>query len=351
MAPNDAHVKLLLSVNDENFKEKAFKCCQKTTNVIVCIKCGSIFHLSCSSRKKQKCIKLCDTRIVCETCEQSENPKGNSVSHTQEVNAHILQLEIDFLKTILSEKEEKYKILFDNNQLLKRTNELLEEKVKQKTKEPEFKVINVDKRKNWTSPGKDDKQLQNVNDLTNSKQTELVVTKIPADGTLARSSTSTNFGNEVPNEKKYITSRQMSAAMQEAKTQTVLHNLLNTENNAPVLSESSSNGAWTQVAHRKKRKFLVGSTESPCNIEAVPQMINLHVTRLKPDTKPEQLEKFLENHLDGVKCEIHQSKKPDIYASMKVTIRRDLIKNAWKREIWPSGALVSFFKMRRTLSH
>ncbi|KAL3284953.1 hypothetical protein HHI36_019082 [Cryptolaemus montrouzieri] len=41
-------------------------------------------------------------------------------------------------------------------------------------------------------------------------------------------------------------------------------------------------------------------------------VVSLQVTRLHPQTKPEELHKVLQEHLPGAKCEKHESKKPSI---------------------------------------
>ncbi|KAG5883453.1 hypothetical protein JTB14_022101 [Gonioctena quinquepunctata] len=47
---------------------------------------------------------------------------------------------------------------------------------------------------------------------------------------------------------------------------------------------------------------------------------------------------FLEPNLPGVHCEMHQSMRPELYASVKVQIRQEDLRNAWKRE--RSGRMV-----------
>lgn len=71
------------------------------------------------------------------------------------------------------------------------------------------------------------------------------------------------------------------------------------------------------VTRKRNRKFLVGNTMNTAGVETVPRLAWLHVTRLKPETKSEELSNFLKENLTDVICELHSSKK--IYASMKVT--------------------------------
>lgn len=96
------------------------------------------------------------------------------------------------------------------------------------------------------------------------------------------------------------------------------------------------------------RQFLVGGDDTN-NILTVPKYISLHVSRLSPGTKPEDLKTFLISNFPEVTCEPHQSKHPDLYASIKVNIKKEHFANAWKIEVWPNGALVSrFFARKRT---
>ncbi|KAG5866057.1 hypothetical protein JTB14_010488 [Gonioctena quinquepunctata] len=110
---------------------------------------------------------------------------------------------------------------------------------------------------------------------------------------------------------------------------------------------------WEKVSYRKhfknNRRYMVGGNEEISGISTIPKVISLHVTRLTPNTNSDDLKKVLVKHFPEVVCEEHPSKLPDLYASMKVTIKQENFSRAWKREIWPSGALVSrFFVKKRT---
>ncbi|KAG5870230.1 hypothetical protein JTB14_029104 [Gonioctena quinquepunctata] len=143
-------------------------------------------------------------------------------------------------------------------------------------------------------------------------------------------------------DRKFVSSKQVNAAILEAETNSTMRNLQQLDN-----QEVPGNDGWTQVKYNKKRKYLVGQSEQTGEIETVPKMVTLHVTRLKPNTKPNELKKFLEKSLPDIQCEPHTSKRPDIYSSMRITIKREDFKNAWRREVWPNGALVSFFAQKR----
>ncbi|CAG9821546.1 unnamed protein product [Phaedon cochleariae] len=148
---------------------------------------------------------------------------------------------------------------------------------------------------------------------------------------------------------KSITTEQVGAALKEANSQVLMRKVQQLSKSPAENTESSNGDDWVKVTKRKRR-FLVGNTDSTCEVETIPRLVQLHVTRLKPGTQPQDLQRFLAEKLLGVKCEEHPSRRPDIYASMKVTIDRQWLKTAWTRETWPNGAIVSFFAKKRMLS-
>lgn len=143
---------------------------------------------------------------------------------------------------------------------------------------------------------------------------------------------------------------QVKTAIMQAQTTAKFKEIqsLNEDNKSEVSNE------WQQQRSRQKRnrRFVVGgNSDANTDIQTVPKLISFHVTRLKPTTKPDDLKKMLVKEFPEVICEKHSSKFPDLYASMKVTIRQDNFKKAWRRDSWPDGALVSrFFVKKRMLS-
>ena len=57
------------------------------------------------------------------------------------------------------------------------------------------------------------------------------------------------------------------------------------------------------------------------------------MTRLSPDTQPDDLKKYLEAKFPEVICEEHESKRPELYKSMKVSIKQEHYKEAWKKDV------------------
>ncbi|KAG5872589.1 hypothetical protein JTB14_029707 [Gonioctena quinquepunctata] len=119
------------------------------------------------------------------------------------------------------------------------------------------------------------------------------------------------------------------------------------------LGINSDEQKWEKVSYRKhfknNRRYMVGGNEEISGISTLPKVISLHVTRFTSNTNSDDLKKVLVKHFPEVGCEEHPSKLPDLYASMKVTIKQENFSRTWQREIWPSGALVSrFFGKKRT---
>ncbi|KAG5862529.1 hypothetical protein JTB14_034520 [Gonioctena quinquepunctata] len=316
------------------------------------------------SHELSKDSKTCSQQSVeeCETAVERDNDTRkepiNSKNYQKELKERI-HTEGKFECNILNEQQisnnllqEKVKRLDSDLKLEKSKNADLEIKYKAAI-QTNVDTNKVDSRKNWSVINQQNLINNNVN---KDKKGVTAVTTQPSTVSIQgqEPSVSTSFAAVIQKKKKeinnesrpIISSKQVSEAVLEAKSKTVLNNLIHIEENTENESAHFRNGAWSQVNPRKKRKFLVGKTETPCNVETVPKMVSLHVTRLKPETKPEELEKFLEGRLEGVSCETHLSKMPDLYASMKVCINCELLKTAWKREIWPSGALVSFFRKK-----
>ena len=68
------------------------------------------------------------------------------------------------------------------------------------------------------------------------------------------------------------------------------------------------NSGWQYIQRRRNRRFVVGRNEENNYVKEVPKYTLLHVTRLHPRTKPEDLKKILINKFPEVVCEEHTSK-------------------------------------------
>ncbi|KAG5870589.1 hypothetical protein JTB14_010833 [Gonioctena quinquepunctata] len=142
--------------------------------------------------------------------------------------------------------------------------------------------------------------------------------------------------------------KQVSTAIHQATASNVIQELQYMDQHHEDHEEKSDN--WREVTHKKQRRFVMGKNVSSNTICTVPQLVHLHVTRLNPNTEPDELKKMLEPNFSEVSCERHNSKHPDPYTSMKVTIKHENMRKAWKGEVWPNGALVSNFLWKRKLT-
>lgn len=104
-------------VSDRSHEKSVLKCCKKKTSAVVCVNCGGVFHKSCATRDWAGKVKFIDeTRLIC--CEVESEVKDR-VS---------VDMEIGYLKRLVSELEKKNILLEENASLWKVRYEALEEK-------------------------------------------------------------------------------------------------------------------------------------------------------------------------------------------------------------------------------
>lgn len=118
-------------------------------------------------------------------------------------------------------------------------------------------------------------------------------------------------------------------------------------------SANSSVAASVKTAHDggrgALRKPIVGQLSgSPlCSLRAAPIMAHFHLTRLHPDTKREDVVSYLDGTLPGVVVEQLGSKFPASYSSFKLSVPEGMATEILNPSIWPAGALVNHFFVRR----
>lgn len=317
-------------------------CNNRVKNGLKCIKCAVIAHPSCVRRQKN--IKLCEGGMIC--CSETDSSTKHagmeditdlipSITDNFEIlEENPLKREIVYLKSIISHKNFIIRELQEKIQTIEKKNEFINNP---------FNSLYVNANIPSLSETPVEKNTDKSFDLASKS------TNISASAKLSISDGKKIDSNSKDNKnitRSIFSSRQVNAAILEAKSQNVINSVQQLEENSKEKDIDIVSDGWSQVNRRKNRKFLVGNTDGPCEVETVPRLVALHVTRLKPATKPEDLKKFLEKSLAGVECHAHASKQPEIYGSMKVIIKRELLKDAWKREVWPNGALVSFFVNR-----
>ena len=89
---------------------KYFKCCKsKTVSVVICARCGGVFHNSCVDRQKNVQI-LGDNKIIC--CKEKKAPKSMEVTFLEK-QVNLLEELNKQKEIVIKDKEEIIKLLYD----------------------------------------------------------------------------------------------------------------------------------------------------------------------------------------------------------------------------------------------
>lgn len=144
----------------------------------------------------------------------------------------------------------------------------------------------------------------------------------------------------------------------ESKQQTVMDAIINLErdnsshriqrSHRPFVQSAGTSGeAWKTVnykARRNKHKTVLGANTSELSIVAVESRRNIFVSRLSPDTTPEQLQRHLEeNKVKPLSVQKLDIKSKDI-AAFKVVVQQSDEKHASNSELWPKYTIIRPFR-------
>lgn len=324
--------------HENSSSQKNCKYCQKSVinSVAKCLNCEATYHTSCALRVagltavgKNNLVKCC---VKEDDFLQSKFASDNAKKLLEAKNEIVRNKD-----EIILELREKEKLLYSNIRLL-------EEKIKgfqecETTKNVNNALFPSQNRLESSATRNTPVRPRNV-DIDTFHNHNL---KVSDPGQSAQQQQQQQ--KQKP-EKLLISSKAVSNGILQAQSLSKMQEMQNlVQHNVAA----NRNDDW-QVVKRKSRRFLVGRNEdSRDQIQAVPKYVPLHVTRLVPGTRPDQLRKFLEPNFDGVTCEEHISKHPQLYSSMKVTVRQEDFKNIWKKEVWPNGVLVSRFFVKKRM--
>nr|CAH7751745.1 unnamed protein product [Callosobruchus chinensis] len=115
-------------------------------------------------------------------------------------------------------------------------------------------------------------------------------------------------------------------------------------------ASTSQQSEWQTVNRRKPQKprqsLVVGNKDCD-KIKGVPKYVDLHVSRISPETSKEDLYQLLKEEFPEIKCETLNSKNPGIYSSFKVSIYGSNFLRAMNPNLWPLGACINRFLYRR----
>lgn len=342
------------ALNDKEEIKVYYKCCaKKLCKLVTCVNCYACYHTSCA--KIATNIKpIGGNRVVC--CDRKQNEPIHKTRELEEKNKYLEEI-VQEVRGRNSALELANKLLLDKIKSLE--DNLMSNKIKQcetKTK-PSYSAVTNNSPTNIQAAQPQPALGQKTkNKSSNVKHHSDIVSPTTAsykgleyneinvlESSKPRyqktnSTTKSPKGNEP--KLQQFSSNSVKTAIMEAQTALKMKNIQHL---------SGQNDDWKVQKRRQSRRFVVGgNNDEAIEIKAIPKYVSLHVTRLRPDTKPEELKKMLLDEFPEVQCENHLSKFPELYTSMKVTIKQEHFKKAWRRSVWPEGALVSkFFAPKR----
>ncbi|KAK9695514.1 hypothetical protein QE152_g32510 [Popillia japonica] len=134
----------------------------------------------------------------------------------------------------------------------------------------------------------------------------------------------------------------------------------NSQFNSPHRSESaltidkseanSSNDDQFKVVERKKKRTnltTISGTATNIELKGSIRYAHLHLSGLDPNTTVNNIENYLKNKgVVNPRCLKIDAKRPEEYASFKVSVPVESLETAKKPELWPSGARISPFLER-----
>lgn len=268
---------VLTEISSEDLQDKQFKCCQKSSKNIVCVKCGNIYHYSCATKNKMKCVKICETRIICSECAVQEE------SIYSEVNYMKFKIQAEYLYKLLEEKEQKYNLLLANNELLMQNNVLLQQKMEQL----QYNQLNDRLSANTAKshPIKNTKQQQtNIKSIINSRPNSNVIP--PVNALLPNN---TGFPQIRSEETLIGTDDKVLAEEQVNKSITLIP-----ENGANI--NSNAGEKFTVVTYKKKKTAKKNFGENDTENFGVERKIWLYLYRIKRDVTAEKIANYFKNH-------------------------------------------------------
>lgn len=138
----------------------------------------------------------------------------------------------------------------------------------------------------------------------------------------------------------------------------------NTDSVLPVIGEmsgsvnkpraSNKNGGQVNMRdnsgnkHKKRiQEVVYGSKCDLGDIKGVPRMGYVHVSKLDPKTTADSVSRYLDQIVPSCKCEMLDSRFPEIYSSFKVSVPLDNVDKIMNPSVWPTGVRLNRFFHRR----
>ncbi|CAH0561696.1 unnamed protein product [Brassicogethes aeneus] len=301
----------------DNDGNKSCKYCKKNvvTTVIKCSICESVFHPSCALRVAGLVVIGSNYLVKC--CAQYSEVMSTAQPFVNDLLSAKDQL-VKSKDRIISELKEKEAILMDNINLLKE------------------KIMNIQKPTVAVNSGNVVTKTSAETVANSSSNKPALTEQLQVPNLILKShNQNKNKPNLNSRNQNVIEKKGVNSGILQAQASLKMQELINLVADP---HSACNNDDWQTVHGRKKgRKFMVGNNKTTNGIQTIPRYVSLHISRLAPDTRPAVLQSILQPIFKDVKCEEHISKHPEVYGSMKVTIRKEELQKAWKREIWPNA--------------
>lgn len=121
-------------------------------------------------------------------------------------------------------------------------------------------------------------------------------------------------------------------------------------------SKESGGDDWQEVRRKKNNtnrtvqnelRVIRGGNKTMDSLRAAPKKIYLHISRLCPETKAEDVQRYLNQLCQGVMVEKLNSRHPDEYSSFKLTALCEHAAVLKNPDTWPSGTNIKRFFLAR----
>lgn len=281
------------------------KCGKRVVNnALKCKSCLSVFHSNCGKLAKVKV--LSDDVVLC--CATANNPEPD----LDEIPRDVLQLNGENYSKRLYETIMEHKDVII--QELRDKINLLNDKIAMMTKIEELQQ----------------KQLQSE-------------PHIPPDNCNVKVGKQLSENAKNPTHKKSPKNETNTA-----NTEVHPYVLQKTENKIQSADAHSKEiqreNPWREVRkHRRKSNAIVGTGATSEKLQTVPKSVFVHIYRLHPNTKTNDVLEYVQPMFPEAKCEALVPKHQGVYSSFKLEVYRENINKILDDSIWPPGTCVRRF--------
>ena len=295
--------------------------------------CGKNFHIKCANLSAENFAKLkedgsikswvCDGCVYDLTSKEDVVPIGESSLKQQlitEMRKSMKEMESSIIITL---KYEISKLQLENKNLASELREI--------------------------------KQL-----LGQQKTVSIVDTNVAPQPVDVRTYTTSTLNQVLPNnvDKQHIESNGTKRKVQLAKqVQQNFHNENDKKNYANAVNVNKPNQnellrknsaeLFTTVRYKSNRKSVqntIKGTATEIALKGSIQYAHLHMSGFDPTTTEDEIKNYLDSkNIKSIKCNKMQAKRPDEYASFKLSVPLELIDEIKNPNLWPSGVRINRF--------